>query len=554
MIRLYVVAAMFGWAALVGPACAADPPCAAAACVATIEVDGRAAEATRDVLLRRPNDARDESVELKPGAELADGSVIETRPKVRLQLMTRNGNRITLEPGSRLRLETTSERGESYAQLFGRARYAVTRALGFFEVSHERFLAAVKGTEFGVAIDEQRSEIRFEWGHGTVQVEREVDVRIAEQDAGDADDGEPPATGGKRPAAGGGTDAADTVVIERDTLSDTQRELRYRLAPDAYLREFRSYGDAERYFREQLARDERSGDAAQVRRALLDLGTILNAVGKPRAALEVLQRALGLAASAQDERLEAQLMRRVGLVYRDLDDPAKSTEMLRRWLALEERRAGGDATPGIAFAHVALGRTAGAAGDARGWVASVERAAAILKRLDPDEQTPATAALYKNLADAYWAAGERDKSMRVGAAALELKRKLQPDGVNWAIANSQRDLGLRHLQMGRFDTAIDYLQQALDGRSRLFNGTHPSVAHSYDDLGRAYERKGDAAAAAANFEKALALRLQLFPDGVHPGLVRSYVNLGRVARARGDAKAAQQYQEQAREVRRKLQR
>jgi len=522
-----------------GPAFSA--PCPAPVCIESVEVDGRPAAEGPDVMLRAADDAREHKVVVTAGTPVAEGTVIEApvRPRVRLRLVTRNGNTITLQPGGRLRVENVGERGERYTQLLGETRFAVTRALSFFEVAHDRFLAAVKGTEFGVAIDDKQAEIRFEWVKGEVLVEHEVSVTIEEQDSGASADDD---------------DADGAVLVEREFLSEARGELRYRLGPRQYLKEFRTFRDAEQYFREQLAQDEKSGDPQRIQRGLLALGTILDTIGKPKAALAVLERALELVAIQKDESREALLARRIGLTYRDLKEYPKATAMLQRWLSIEERRSRSGLSLGVARAYTALGRTAGYAGDARGWVASVERAVAVHKRLDPGEEREETAAGYKNLADAYWAAGQRENAMPLYRASLALKQKLQPSGVNWAIANSLRDLGLRHVEMGETDAGIGYLQKALDGRMTLFGGVHPSIAVSYDDLGRAYDRAGDRVRALANFGKALDLRLQLFPDGVHRSIARSYLNLSRVARDSGDAKSADQYEMRARDVRSKLER
>jgi len=533
-VRLGIAAALL-WSCGAAPAA----PCGAPACVERIEVDGRPAAQAAGVVLQSRGDAQERKATLAVGAALDDGTLVEapTSPRVRLQLVTRNGNTVTLEPGARLRVEAVDTHGERFAQLLGEARFAVTRALGFFEVTHERFLAAVKGTEFAVAVDPGQSEIRFDWFKGRVVVEHEVTLAIADQDDDDATD----------------ADDDSRALVEREVLSESRRQLRYRLGPREYLREFRSLRDAEQYFRERAAQDERSGDAERALVGLIQLGQILAQVGKPRAALDVLERALALAVRAQDARMESQVARRIGLVHRDLREHAKATAMLQRSLAIEERLTPGGASAGLARAYTALGRTAGYAGDARAWVAATERAMQIQRQLDPGEaDSGRTSAVHKNLADAYWAAGERDKAMRHYEASLALKQKAQPDGVSFPLGNAWRDLGLRHLQLGRTDAAIAALQASLDVRTRLFDGVHPSVAASHEALARAHERAGDRAQATASQRKALDLRLRLYPDGVHPSVLRSYRHLARLARQGGDAALAREHEARAAEVKARL--
>jgi tetratricopeptide (TPR) repeat protein len=202
---------------------------------------------------------------------------------------------------------------------------------------------------------------------------------------------------------------------------------------------------------------------------------------------------------------------------------------------------------GIAGAWISLGRAQGHAGDPRAWVASIERAMEIHRQLDPGELTQKNAAIHKNLADALWAAGDRDRALREYDAALAIKQKVWAGRNSWPLANGYQDLGRRNLQLGRADAAIPQLQKALEVRSALFNGVHPSVAVAMEDLGRAYQRAGDHDRALSYYRQALALRLQLFPDG-HPSVVRSYRGLARLARERGDEKSAREYEAKAAEL------
>jgi hypothetical protein len=244
-------AALLAVALTTVPATSRAAPCPAAACVETLEVEGKSVAETNDVLVRGVDESRDRKVLVKAGVTFAEGTTVEapSRPRVRLVLVTRNGNRVTLQPGARLRIEVAGERGERFAQVLGEARFSVTRALSFFEVAHEKFLAAVKGTEFTVTVDEAQSEIRYGWIHGEVVVEHEVVVSIgSEEDDSDDED-----------------DAGETTVIEREVLSDANQELRYRLGPREYLKTFKTFRDAEGFFREQLAQDEKSGSRAGYR-------------------------------------------------------------------------------------------------------------------------------------------------------------------------------------------------------------------------------------------------------------------------------------------------
>jgi tetratricopeptide (TPR) repeat protein len=508
-------------------------PCSAAACVETLEVDGKPVTEVNDVLVRTVDDTRDRKVQVKGGLTFAEGTTVEapTRPRVRLVLVTRNGNRITLQPGARLRIEVASERGERFAQVLGETRFAVTRALSFFEVAHEKFLAAVKGTEFSVAIDDSQSEIRYGWVHGEVVIEHEVIVSVARGGGDDGDD----------------DDAEETTFIEREVLSGEKRELRYRLGPREYLKTFKSFRDAEAFFREQLAQDEKSGDPRRVQMGLMGLGTILERIGKHKAALKVLNRALELARANGNEMQEGRIYRRLGFTYRSLEDYRQATAMHRRWLAIEERRGGGASLP-MARAYFALGRTAGYAGDAKGWVEAVEKGLNLLRKIDPEEEKLFTAAGYKNLGDALWTAGDRAKAMQAHETSLAIKRKASPNGRSGPLANSLRDIGMQQIEMRDFAKGIDNLQKALDMRIALLGEPAPPVAMSLEDMGVAYIAAGDPKKALEWLGKALAMREQLYPGGVHRSIVRTYRQMALAAQVTGDNALAGNYEALAKKV------
>lgn len=525
--------------AMPGPGVAAA--CGAAACVESVEVDGKAVKEAVGVLVRLADDPKERKVTARPGLELAEGATVEapSRPRTRVGLVTRNGNRITLQPGSRLRIDVAGDRGERFSHLLGETRFAVTKALSFFEVAHEKFLAAVKGTEFTVGLDEGRDEIRYGWVRGEVVVEHEVIVSVtrgggrkgARDDPKDDDD----------------DDAEETTYVEREVLSEAKPELRYRLNPREYLKIFKTFRDAEQYFREQLARDEQTGDPRQIQLGLMNLGTILERIGKPKAALEVLARGLELARTNGNELQEAHVARRLGFTYRELNDFPKSVAMHRRWLEIMERR-GAARSLAVARAYTALGRTAGQAGDPRAWVQSVERAMAIHRRLDPDEERMATAAGYKNLGDAQWAAGDRKQALQSYAASLEIKRKLAPERGSAALANTLRDLGMRYVELQDHAKAADYLQRALRMRIAVLGEPSPPVATSLEDLGIASTAAGNTAQAFEWLGKALAMRQQLYPDGAHRSIVRTYRVMAITAQVAGDSAGQAKYEALAREM------
>jgi hypothetical protein len=195
------------------------------------------------VALILPERDKAETRAFKRGDELRPGSVVIVPGKTVLVLKTDNGNQITLDPGTRYKVNAATAGGESYGVLAGFAKFEVVRSLGFFNVNYRRFVAVVRGTEFTVAVDPGR-EIRFELIVGRLLVERPVKLRILEENrVAELAASELLQEGGKTRAA-------------------------YRLDVDEYLREFRTLRDAEQYYRQQLEQDEKSGDYERVQDGL----------------------------------------------------------------------------------------------------------------------------------------------------------------------------------------------------------------------------------------------------------------------------------------------
>jgi tetratricopeptide (TPR) repeat protein len=107
------------------------------------------------------------------GDEFASGTTIETPPRVSLALDANNGNVITIDANTKLRL-SPSESGTSVTMLAGKAWFHVKNALNFFKVSDAtgKFQGAVKGTRFSVEI--KNGKIDFQRTEGTVVLEKTV--------------------------------------------------------------------------------------------------------------------------------------------------------------------------------------------------------------------------------------------------------------------------------------------------------------------------------------------------------------------------------------------
>ena len=467
-----------------------------AATVRSIHVDNAQVKTVDGVRLTAPGQATAEKRALKENDSLVPGTVIEVPDRTVVKLVTSNGTEITLLAKSRTKLNAISSKGESITQIIGEAWFKVTRALDFFEVAHDRFLAAVKGTEFKVAADDL--EIQFGWIEGQIKVSREVKVKIA------------------------GAPQEEPVTVTED-VSAERPQLRYQLNVEEYLRDFKTYTDAEEYFRNQVEDAERAGDQTRILQAWANLGTALVTIGKAKDAIDYFNRSLAFHLKA----------------YPDGVHPAI---------------AGDYASLGIAYSDSI---------DARKAIGYLEQALALLLRLYPDGVHPEIAVNYTNLGVAYAKAGDPSKAISYFEQSLALLPRLYsgPDAVylrvvaDAAIAANLGNLGGEYGKLKEPRKAIEYFDQALALHLKLYpGGVHPDVASDYNNLGVQYARAGDLGKAIESYDRSLAVLLQLYADGVHPSIALIYRNLASVWRARGDPARADDYLSKQKDIEAKLKR
>jgi FecR protein len=149
--------------------------------VVSIEVDGRAEDKEIEIQIIVPGQERADKRTLSKGARIEQGAEIVVPPRKVLVFESANGNQIRLQPGSRFKVNVAGSEGETYTLLLGQALFKVSRALNFFNVNYQSFLAIVRGTEFDMAVEPEK-EIRFRLIEGQLVVQREVKVKILEGD------------------------------------------------------------------------------------------------------------------------------------------------------------------------------------------------------------------------------------------------------------------------------------------------------------------------------------------------------------------------------------
>jgi tetratricopeptide (TPR) repeat protein len=467
---------------------------AARVTVESIQVSGKPAETVEGVRLTAPGGTTAEKRQLKENDALAPGTVIELPDRTIVRLVTSNGTEITLLPNSRTKLNTVSPSGESVTQILGEVWFKVTRTLNFFEVDHDRFLAAVKGTEFQVASDGR--EIQFTRIAGQVEVSREVKISVE------------------------GSPRGEPVTLT-ETVSAERPQLRYRLNVDEFLRDFKTFKDVEKYFRDQLEEDERSGDQTRMLEGWANLGTALLAIGRPRDAIDYFERSLKLHLQNYPDGVHPAIAgdyARLGTAYSDAAEAGKAIGYFEQALALLLRLYPDATHPDIASNYTNLGVAYEKVGDPRTAITYFEQSLALLPRLysGPDGTYPgvvadaAMAANLGNLGDGYGRLKEPRKAIEYFERALALHLKLYPDGVHPDVATDYINLGVQHLLLRDFGRAIDSYDRSLDILLRLFpDGVHPSIALAYRNLASVWRAQGDTVRADDYLTKQKAVEAKL---------------------------------------------
>jgi tetratricopeptide (TPR) repeat protein len=469
---------------------------AGAVTVESIQVDGKAVRAADGVRLTAPGRTTAEKRELKQNDSLAPGTVIEVPARTTVKLVTSNRTEITLLPNSRTKLNTISAKGESITQILGEAWFKVTRALSFFEVAHDRFLAAVKGTEFKVAADGR--DIQFVWIAGEIKVSRDVKVAI------------------------GGTPRGEPVTVVEE-VSAQSRQVRYPLDADESRKDFQTTGEVEQYFRTELANAEKSGDQSRVLQEWNNLGTALVTIGRAREAIGYFERSLLSHAKMYPDRFHPAIADdygRLGIANTESGEPRTAIGYFEQALKLLRQLYPDGLHPEIAVNLTNLGVAYAKTGAPNRAIESFEQSLALLPRLysGPEGVHPGVV----------------------------------PDA---AMAANLGNLGSEYGKLKETSKAIDYFERALALHLKLYpGGVHPDIASDYNNLGVQYLQLRDFGKSVDAYDRALALLLQLYADGVHPSIALVYKNLASVWRARGNAARADDYAKRQQETEARLKR
>jgi len=117
--------------------------------------------------------------------------------------------------------------------------------------------------------------------------------------------------------------------------------------------------------------------------------------------------------------------------------------------------------------------------------------------------------------------------------------RLDPD-----YGEAYNNMGLAYNHKGEYDRAIGYYQKALNIDLKKLGPEHPSVAIDYNNIGLAYGSKGEYDRAIEYYQKALKINLKkLGPE--HPDTAIVYNNIGSAYRSKGEYDRAIGYYQKA---------
>ena len=413
--------------------------------VLAIEINGKSAESVSGVSITTSAEGMVRKGNLKKGEWIALGTEIVVPPRTVLVLETANGEEIRLQPGCGFKTHSVSRRGETHTLLFGKAFFKVKNPLDFFNVNYESFLASVRGTEFSVSV-EPKKEISFTLDKGKLLVQRDVKVRILEENK------------------------VATLTASEVLEQGKKTEVRYRLGIDEYLKEFKTFRNAEEYYRRKLEEDEQSGEYDRVKQGLNDLGNILVTLGKDKEAIGYYDKSL-----SQNLKL-----------YPEGVHPNISMSYI-----------------GIGNAYVGLGEYSKA-------IEYYEKSLSQNLKLYPEGVHPDIAGSYISLGIAYDGHGEYGKAIEYYEKSLSQNLKLYPEGVHPDIARNYMGLGNFYYGLGEYRKAIEYYDKSLSQFLKLYSeGLHPDIAQSYRNLSFAYKGAGEQARANEYAQKAQDVETRL---------------------------------------------
>ncbi len=472
--------------------CASAMAAAQALRVVQVRVEGKAVDVAVEIQQLVPPRREPVPLQVQAGQTLTDGIEIAVPARTVVVLQSANGNRIELAPDTRFTAHVNSN-GEIHTVQGGRARFDVQRALSFFNVDFNRFVALVRGTEFEVeagAGGEGAAVVQ----QGRIAVLREVPTLM--QDSGRQ------------------LDMLEQQVL--DAHSDPRQQWPAVEAVRRYARNDEAMAQYNRDLAGATQRNDRDGQMT----ALNNLGLTWLARGDPGEAQKYLQRMLGMAQAAQDDPWRARALNNLGAAALEQGDLKGALRHLDDALGVNRALQPDAAQRRIAQVEGNLGLAWRRLGDTARARDYTERSLQANRQLAGGRDSAAVA---NNLESLGAIESDPVKALQYQRQALQMRERLYGDTPHPALASSYINLGFLATRANDDRAAADYYGRAVAVRDKLFaRQNHPQLAEALVRHGAALCRSGDTTGGLAQCERALAMRLALSKGPVDAAVVDGY--------------------------------
>ena len=300
---------------------------------------------------------------------------------------------------------------------------------------------------------------------------------------------------------------------------------------------------AEQYHRQALEiRQKLAPGSLDLAESYNNLGDTEQQLGDLARAEKYERRALAIRqAQAPDSLAVAETFHSLGRVTMDQGDLAQAEKYFQQSRDLSQKLA--PESRELALDLIGLANLAGRRGDLTKQEEFLHQASGLEGTLTAADR----ATIFQGLGNVCLQRGQPDKAEQYFRRALEIRQRLLPDSLPFAI--SLTEIGSLAANRGDPEQAEKYFRQALEIRQRLAPGSLP-VASSLSDVGSIVQVRGDLAQAEKCFRQAFAITQRLAPTSL--AAAGSLQHLGVIFWLRGDLAKSEPFLRRALEIRQKL--
>ncbi len=460
--------------------------------VVEVRVEGKAVDTAISILQFLPPQRAPAPLQVQTGQTLSEGIEIGVPARTVVVLQTANGNRVELAADTRFSARVSAG-GEVHNVSGGNARFDVQRALSFFNVEFNRFVALVRGTVFEVEAG-AGGEGAVDVKAGRVAVQREVPTLM--QDTG-----------------------RQVEMLEQDVL-DAQSKPRQQWPAVEALRRYTHSEEALTLYTNDLKQAEQRKDRDAQMAALNNMGLTWLARGRPVDALVYFRRMLSMAQGTQDEPWRARALNNLGAAALEQGDLKGAVNHLENALTVNRALEPRAAQRRIAQVEGNLGLAWRRLGDAARAREYTERSLQANQQLSEGRDNAAVARNLESLGNL-----ERDPAAAAQQhrRALQIRERLFGDSPHPDVASSYMNLGVLATRANDDRGAAEHYGRAVALREKLFvSQGHAQLAEALVRYGTALCRSGDTTAGLVHNERALAMRQSLSKGSVDAEVVDAY--------------------------------